>query len=431
MHPSELDARYRRLFGFHAGYLPRDRRAVDEHLAGVKKRVDERKKKGETALRSPAVRAMARMLDEKPLLRALVALMIDEAPKPAPPPAPVTIYTVEEMLLALDEIVETAPLYNSNPSLLNNFPVSTLYTYMMMTPAGEIVFIDPAFNDSLRAVLKEWCGFLDSARSQYVLNTGPEGWLSPSAYQFNQLQEFVIPDPNAPHWGFPSFNAYFHRQIKPEERPISAPDDPKVIVSANDGTVVRIAYDVKRVDRFWIKNQNYSLVNMLHGQYVDEFDGGTVFQSFLSGADYHRWHAPVAGVVRSTEIVNGLMFSDDPTAGPDPTAATYSQVYGANVNTRGLVFIDADDPAIGLVCVIPVGITEISSVTIGVRPGDRLKKGDELGYFSYGGSSLCLVFRKGVIARFTIPSTPPIPTSPQDFDNGPPIQVNAGIAVAV
>jgi phosphatidylserine decarboxylase len=373
---------------------------------------------------------MGLLLEENLPLRALVQLMIDEAPKPAPPPAPVTVYNIEELLLALDDIVETAPLYNPDPNLLNNFPVSTLFTYMMMTPAGELVFIDPVFNDSLRAVLKEWCGFLDSAKSQYVLNTGTDGWLSDSAYQFNELQEFVIPDPNAPHWGWPSFNAYFHRQIKSECRPISGPGDPKIIISANDGSVVRIATDVKRVDRFWIKNQNYSLVNMLNGHYVDEFTGGTVFQSFLSGANYHRWHAPVGGVVRYTEIVDGLMFSDDPTAGPDPTAATYSQVYGANVNTRGLVFIESDDPVIGLICVIPIGITEISSVTIEVSAGDRVEKGDEIGYFSYGGSSMCLVFRKDVIDHFTIPSTPPIPTSPQDFDNGPPINVNAGIAVA-
>jgi phosphatidylserine decarboxylase len=429
MHDDELDARYRRLFGFHGGYLPRNRQAVDAFLASLKQRVDQRKANGE-AIQSPGVKALGRLLEEKPVLGVLVELMIDEAPKPAPPPAPVTVYNVEELLLALDEIVETAPLFNPDPNLLNNFPVSTLFTYMMMTPAGELVFIDPAFNDALRVILKEWCAFLDSAQSQYVLNTGTDGWLSPPAYQLNQLQEFVIPDPNAPHWGWPSFNAYFHRQIQSQYRPISGPDDPKIIVSANDGTVVRIATDVKRVDRFWIKNQNYSLVNMLNGQYVDDFVGGTVFQSFLSGADYHRWHAPVSGTVRYTEIVNGLMFSDDPSAGPDPTAATYSQVYGANVNTRGLVFLEADDPAIGLVCVIPIGITEISSVTIGVKVGDHLTKGDELGYFSYGGSSMALVFRRDVIDHFTIPSTPPIPTSPQDFDNGPPIQVNGGIAVA-
>ena len=68
---------------------------------------------------------------------------------------------------------------------------------------------------------------------------------------------------------------------------------------------------------------------------------------------------------------DGLMFSDAESAGFDPTAATYSQGYETAVNTRGLIFIESDDPIIGMVCVIPIGITEISSVSITVKSGDR------------------------------------------------------------
>src|SRR5690606_28250873 len=104
---------------------------------------------------------------------------------------------------------------------------------------------------------------------------------------------FVIPDQSAPHWGFTSYNAYFHRQIKSECRPISSPDDPKVIVSANDGTVFKIAREVKALDEFWLKGQPYSLLNMLNNSpYSGRFIGGDVLQSFLSGANYHRWRAP-------------------------------------------------------------------------------------------------------------------------------------------
>jgi phosphatidylserine decarboxylase len=294
-----------------------------------------------------------------------------------------------------------------------------------MTPAGEAAFRLAAFNDAIRAILKEWCAFLDSPQSRYVLNETAEGWLSQPAYEQNKLYEFVIPDPSKPHGGFPSFNAYFHRQIKPEFRPVSAPKDPKVIVSANDGTVVTYVRDVQPLANFWLKGQPYSLVNMLAGsKFTERFFGGDVFQSFLSGADYHRWHSPIDGVVRSAEVIDGLMFSDAESAGPDPTAATYSQGYEASVNTRGLVFVEGKDP-IGMVCVMPIGITEISSITIEVKPGDRVKKGDELGYFSYGGSSLCLVFQKGAIDRFTVPQN-----TSGNQDDGPPIYVNAEIAIA-
>jgi phosphatidylserine decarboxylase len=416
-----IEARYRKQFGYAAGYLPRDRAVVDEWQRELKRRVGEAQALGAAQEYSPAVAALAELIERDGVVRMYVTEMLEEQP-----PNHKTIATVEELLGALNTIVTTAPEYNPDPNKQNFFPVSTLFTYMMMTRAGEAVFRNEAFNGALRGVLQEWCGFLDGAESLYVLNEGVNGWLSQSAYWYNKLYEFVIPDPFAPHWGWQSFNDYFHRQIQPESRPVAAPGDPKVVVSANDGKVYNIAGNVQPLDTFWLKGQPYSLVNMLANEYVERFVGGSVFQSFLSGADYHRWRAPVAGVVRRARVVGGLMFSDAESAGYDPTAATYSQGYGASVNTRGLVFIESPEPNIGMVCVIPIGITEISSVAIEVGEGDEVKKGDELGYFSYGGSSMCLVFQPGAIDQFTVPNRP----AGNNADDGPPIRVNAQIAVA-
>ncbi|HVR39742.1 MAG TPA: phosphatidylserine decarboxylase family protein [Thermoanaerobaculia bacterium] len=419
MSEASVVERYRNLIAYRAGYLPRDIRAVDDFLDDLSKIVAKRKAK-KKKLRSPAVRALQQLIELDGIVRMYVTQMLRE------PQQKHTIYTIDGMLHALDEIVETAPAFNPNPALLNNFPVSSLFTYMMMTPGGEAAFRNTQFNGAIRVVLQEWCAYLDSAASRYVLTTDRDGWLSQPAYQMNQLFQFVIPDQSKPHWGFPSFNAYFHREIKSEFRPLAGPRNPKVVVSANDGTVVKISRNIKKIDDFWLKGEPYSLINMLNGhKYVDRFVGGDVFQSFLSGADYHRWHAPVDGVVRHAEIVDGLMFSDAESAGSDPTAATYSQQYETSVNTRGLVFIESK--TVGLVCVMPIGITEISSVTINVKKGDRLKKGAELGYFSYGGSSMALIFERGAIDHFTV--SEPAPGS-QNIDNGEPVFVNAQIAVA-
>ena len=164
---------------------------------------------------------------------------------------------------------------------------------------------------------------------------------------------------------------------------------------------------------------------MLRGHFVDRFKGGTVFQSFLSGADYHRWRAPVSGRIEKVLKVDGLMFSDAESAGEDLNAGVLSQGYEASVNTQGLVFIESVDQAIGMVCVVPIGITEISSVSFSVKQGDQVAKGDELGYFSYGGSSMALVFQPKAIQRFTVPQN----TSGSQT-SGPPIFVNAQLAVA-
>lgn len=420
-----VEARYQGLYGRAAGFLPRDRAAVDAYLHELKEAVVEaRAKAGAKSLEaaySPAVAALGELIYTNGVVRMYVTQMIEEQPT-----AHQTVTGIPDLLDSLNHIVTTAPPYNPDPARLNAFPMSSLFTYMMMTPAGEAIFRDPQFNNALRAVLGEWCGFLDSRESQYVLTEEWNGWLSRSAYYYNKLYEFVIPDPSAPHWGFESYNAYFHRQIRPECRPIADPGDPRVVVSANDGTVYNIVENVQPLAKFWIKAQPYSLVNMLDHEMVERFVGGTVFQSFLSGADYHRWRAPIAGEVVRTKKVPGLMFSDAESAGFDPTAATYSQGYGASVNTRGLVFIQSPIETIGTVCVMPIGITEISSVNIRVKEHQHVDKGEELGFFSYGGSGMCLIFQPGAIDRFTVPNR----VSSSNPDDGPPIRVNAQIALA-
>jgi hypothetical protein len=52
--------------------------------------------------------------------------------------------------------------------------------------------------------------------------------------------------------------------------------------------------------------------------------------------------------------------------------------------------------------------SEVSSCAIHpeIRPGRRVRKGEEVGYFQYGGSTYCLIFRPGAIAGFTPESLP-------------------------
>jgi phosphatidylserine decarboxylase len=430
----DIDRRYHTLYGYRAGLLPTERTRLHPWHSMLAKAVKARRAKR----LHPSVAAMAALIESDGIVRMYAdemisqqALLRDPHGHPIPPSS--VIKDIPDMLAKLDHIVTYAPWF-SDPS---HFPMSALFVYVMMTPAGESLFRNAAFNDSLRGVLREWCSYLDSKESLHVVTPGAEkgavGWLSPQAYGGGKngmkLWDFRIPEyKDKKHWGFRSYNDYFHREIlevvtadqvppaylgaqrkiwaKNTEvgavpRPLAAPDDPRVIVSANDGQVWKIAENIEAMDRFWLKGQPYSLVNMLDNHHVERFVGGTVFQSFLSGANYHRWHAPIAGTVRLAKKVEGLMFSDAESAGWDDGAAILSQGYEASVNTRGLVFIESPLRSIGMVCVIPIGITEISSITITAEEGQRVDKGDELGFFSYGGSTLALVFQPGAIAETT------------------------------
>lgn len=414
--------RYRRLSAVAAGYLPAERAEADEGHARLLAEVRE---KGTATEWMPAVATLAQLIDRDGIVRMYVEQMIEEALKmPHEPGLPDTVRNVTELLEALNYIVTLAPPFVPPPGPSRAFPMSNLFVYMMMSKAGEAAFRMTQFNDALRAVLQEWCAFLGSPDSATVLNEGSEGWLSPPAYKQFKLNEFEIPDKSKPHWGWASYNDFFHREIKASARPVADPGNPKAIVSANDGNVWAIARGVKRLDRFWLKGQPYSLENVLNGdgEYVERFVGGDVFQSFLSGANYHRWHSPIDGVVRKVELVEALMFSDAESAGWDPEAGVKSLGYEASVNTRGLVYVESEDPTIGVVCVVPIGITEISSVTFAVGEGETVAKGQEIGRFSYGGSTLALVFQPGAINRFTVKVPQP--------GQKEPIKVNAQIALA-
>lgn len=423
----EVRARYAGLYGVAAEYLPSNldgvlawqtRLTADVAAAGTAGPADD----------APSVAALRALLAREPTLAAQVNQMIAEQFEiigHGKPP----ISTVDQMLACMNYIIARAPSFEADPAKRNFFPMSSLFVFMMYTPTGWALFRNTDFNRAIGAILQAWCDYLDSPASLSVINKSPTGWLSPAAAQLMDLKDFVIPDPGADHGGFASFNAYFHREIKLESRPLAGREIGMTVVAANDGTIFRIARNVPKSADIWSKDQPYSLELMLDGSdepgcSVDDFVNGDIFQSFLSGANYHRWRAPVSGTIVAQRKVDGLMFSELLPEGFDASAGTLSQGYQASVNTRGLTFIKADWGPLKTVCVMPIGITEISSINFCRNVGDHVDKGDELGWFSYGGSTLCLIFQPGAIMEFNWP------WPPEDPENPPTIQVRSQIATA-
>jgi phosphatidylserine decarboxylase len=50
---------------------------------------------------------------------------------------------------------------------------------------------------------------------------------------------------------------------------------------------------------------------------------------------------------------------------------------------------------VGLVAVVPVGMAQISSTFLTVTEGQQVEKGQEFGYFQFGGSDIILLFQEG------------------------------------
>lgn len=410
----KLDVRRR------AGWLPGSQEALEAWLAGHREGVEA--KGGHVPLR-PAVSEFQTLIDTDPVVRMYVERMIAEVPQNRNY-SKRHLTSVEQLLQLINEVLEMAPEFGDQSVTL---PLTAILDWTMGTPAGFFAYRDPRINAMLKKILTAWCEFLDSGQSRYVLNETPTGWKSPAAIDAIGIDQYEH-DPEGEYWGFTSWNDFFTRRFKSDARPVASPEDDKIIVSACESTPYAITTDVQRRDRFWIKTQPYSLADMLaDDESVDQFVGGTVYQAFLSATNYHRWHSPVGGTIVRVFVQEGTYYSEADSEGADAVEPTNSQSYLAHVSTRAIFLIQADDPVIGLIAFVAVGMLEVSSCMISpdATAGHHVAKGDELGYFQFGGSTYCLVFRPGVIADFSIDAVPQ-----PHVANPPLVRVRSKLATA-
>ena len=413
--PHAVDVRRR------AGWLPEDQDDLESWLAGHRERVEAR---GEQVVLHPVLTELQELIDTDPVVRMYVNRMIAQVPS-TKPYRKRHLESVPQMVRLINEVLTMAPEFGE--SALVATPLGAILDWAMGTPAGFAAFRDPRINAMLKKILSAWCEFLSSGDSLYVLNDSPSGWKCAEAQRIVGIEQYEH-DPQDEHWGFASWNDFFTRRFKDGERPVASPDDDKVIVSACESTPYGISTDVQRQDRFWIKSQPYSLQDMLaDDDSVDQFVGGTVYQAFLSATNYHRWHSPVAGTIVRAFLQEGTYYSEADSEGADAVEPTNSQSYLAHVAARAIILIEADDPVIGLMAFVPVGMSEVSSCMIDskVTPGYHVGKGEELGYFQFGGSTHCLVFRPGAIAEFALTAIP----QPHD-PKAPLVLVRSKLAIA-
>lgn len=221
------------------------------------------------------------------------------------------------------------------------------------------------------------------------------------------MSDFIVPD-----GGFKTFNEFFTRKIKPGTRPISDPTDDSVIVSPVDALVNMIDNQLTLEKKLHVKHNLYLNVKQLlnHSRFAKNFKGGTAVSCILMPNIYHHYHAPVTGkIVESDEDVVGNYFGIKDFIGFFHGGDVgYDAPYNYFEHFRRGYFI-IKTKAHGFVAVIPVGLNTISSVVFndkykGIKPDKPVPvyKGDELGYFQYGGSLVILLFEPGVYGSVKI-----------------------------
>ena len=397
-------------------WLPSDQAILDSWLLGMLKEVGRKYQEKQVHLLDeefetddllPPIKDLQQLIETDPHINMLFHQMFEQVPLKYRDGTSLEnrqhLRNYRQMLRLLNVIVTRPPEFNQ--TALVGLPVVSILDWSMGTAAGHMAFLNDKVNLHFKKILNYWGTFLKSADSCYVLNDDPEkGWLGENAMKampdFTQLYKC---DPSKPHYGFTSWDDFFTREFRDDVRPIADPCDNRVIVNACESAPYMIQHNVSRRSQFWIKAQPYSICFMLaNDSLAEQFVGGTVYQAFLSQLSYHRWHSPVDGKIVKAYVKEGSYYSELPTELGNELGQCVAMSYNAEVSTRALIFIEADNPYIGLMCFVGVGLAEVSTCDITVCEGQQVKKGQQLGMFHFGGSTHCLVFRPGVEVKFNL-----------------------------
>jgi len=216
------------------------------------------------------------------------------------------------------------------------------------------------------------------------------------------MSEAVEPDPNA----YPDFNSFFTRALRPEARPMV--QEAGQICCPDDGAISQLG-DIQGEYIFQAKGHTYSLVELLGGseERAKPYISGRFATTYLSPGDYHRVHMPLSGRLLETVYIPGRLFS----VAPDYTESV-TRLFARNERVACIFETEAGLMAVVLVGAIFVGSIETvwaGEITPPRSKGIKvtsyaasdnviqLERGEELGRFNMGGSTIIVLFGPGCV----------------------------------
>lgn len=193
-------------------------------------------------------------------------------------------------------------------------------------------------------------------------------------------EEFVTPMRKFEH-----FDAFFVRKLREGKRPLD--EDPARLTFPADGRHLAVA-DLDQCDGLWAKGQWFDLRRLLGSEELAaRYAGGAALVSRLCPVDYHRYHFPCDARASGPHMLNGHLYSVNPLALRQNVAYLWQ-------NKRVLTELSTD--SVGTVAMLEIGATCVGGIVQTYVPGDVLK-GDEKGYFHFGGSMTMLLFERGKV----------------------------------
>ncbi len=185
---------------------------------------------------------------------------------------------------------------------------------------------------------------------------------------------------------FKSFNDFFARKLKPSARNFDIAEEK--LLAPGDGRL-QAWENIDTEKLLQIKGMTYSLSELLQDEKLArEYNGGTYLILRLCPVDYHRFHFFDSGKCMETHKVTGEYYSVNPVA-----LRKIPELYCRN--KREYSIFQADN--FGDVLFIEVGATSVGSIIQTYTPGKCVSRGEEKGFFKFGGSTVLLIFKKNMV----------------------------------
>ena len=284
------------------------------------------------------------------ILLILLAVIAILAVYPLPPQAPVRYYARESRLLKTEKVAGEQWL-----------------VWLYNNPVGEATL---------------WA----LAKRKVVSTIYGNRMDSPSSTKKIQpfIEEFDIDMSIAQKQEFSSFNDFFTRKLTDNARPVDT--NSTIAVSPADGKILAYA-NISNSD-FIIKGYRFDIYSFLNNAgLAQNYLDGTMVIIRLAPFDYHRFHFPMSGRVSPVTRINGDYYSVNPLA-----LRKMAEIFC--LNKREFTIIT--NSLYGDVVMTEVGATMVGSM-VQTYTGGFVKKGEEKGYFKFGGSTVVLLFKKNKI----------------------------------
>ncbi|KAF2084292.1 hypothetical protein K490DRAFT_49440 [Saccharata proteae CBS 121410] len=205
----------------------------------------------------------------------------------------------------------------------------------------------------------------------------------------DSLADLEEPDPSA----YPTFNAFFTRRIRPSARPIHDPHSNYILSSPADSRLT--AYPtIDLATKYWIKGRGFSIESLLgSAKRARQFDRGSMIIARLAPQDYHRWHSPCDGTVERITEIPGAYYT------VNPQAVNEAGTLDVFCENRRSVMIMHRSATNSPVAIVAVGAMLVGSIRYedGVVVGADVRRGQCLGAFLYGGSTVIVVVPRGEV----------------------------------